>query len=67
MDGYQLALQVGRQFGDDDAVRGQRGAQLVAIIVALGRQFEVEQAPVLGRTLKGAVSLANWARKIAGP
>jgi hypothetical protein len=49
--GDELALQVSRQFGKDDAVLVERRLQVLAVGLAVGRLVEVEQAPVPARHL----------------
>jgi len=46
MNRNQLALEVGRQFGDGEALVGAGTLDLVAIGLTLGRLVEIEQARI---------------------
>ena len=46
MHRHQLSLQMRRQFGNLQAMRGQQAADVVAIRLAVGRQFEIEQTRI---------------------
>jgi len=49
--GHELALQVGRQFRDGEAVLRHRAGDLVAVGLGLRRLCQIEQACVPGRDL----------------
>src|SRR5207248_6917969 len=51
MDGDEVTLEMGRQLGDDEAMRGERSLHLVTIGLTRGRLLEVEQPRVPGRDL----------------
>ena len=54
----ELALQVGREFGDLEAVLRERALDLVAVGLALGGVLQVEQAAVPARDLHALVAQA---------
>ena len=57
--GQQLAEDVRRQFADDQAVAGEHAGDLVAVVLAGGGQFHVEQALVPGGDLQGLEAQAG--------
>ncbi|MNT29227.1 hypothetical protein D3C72_1649570 [compost metagenome] len=51
--GHQLAEDVRRQFADDEAMAGQHGDQIVAVLLAVRGLRHVEQARIPGGNLQG--------------
>jgi len=56
VDRDQLALDVGGQFGDDEAVPGEQALDFVAIGIALGRAGEIYAAGIIGRHLHPGIA-----------
>jgi hypothetical protein len=56
VDGDELALEVGGEFRDGEAVLRQRAPDLVAIAVGGRGLLEIEQARVPGRDLDALVA-----------
>jgi hypothetical protein len=56
VNGDELALQMGRELGDRDAVTAGDALHLVAIGVALGGLGEIEQARIPGRHLDALIA-----------
>ena len=54
--GDEVALEVGRQLGDDEAVSGEHPCDLVAVGLARGRLVEIEEPRVPGRDLDALVA-----------
>jgi hypothetical protein len=56
MDGDELALEMGRELGDRDAVLACLARDLVAVVLALRGAGEIEETPVPGRDLHALVA-----------
>ena len=59
MQGHELALEVARQLGDDEAVGGEFALVVVAIALAGRRPLEVDDALVPGGNLQALEALAR--------
>ena len=56
VDGHELALEMGRELGDGEAVPRQRAPHLVAVGVGCRGLLQIEQARVPGRDLDALVA-----------
>ena len=62
MHRHQLALEVDRQFGHLQVVRGERAGDLVAITLALRGERQIDEAAGTGRELQALVAQARRPR-----
>src|SRR6266513_2706109 len=66
MDGDEVALEMGRQLGDDEAVLPQDALDLVTIGLARSRFIEVEETCVPGRDLDARIAVRGGPARHAG-